>query len=261
MTRFITFANRKGGCGKTTTTIGVAHSLAQKKERVLIIDLDPQAHATLSLGIFPEPDRPNIYDLLDQKADFSDVVHSSRIKGLSVIPSSRNLSVVEINAPAFSGDELFLSEQLHIHATDMDYVIIDPPPSVGTLSVTALVASDEVFIPMPMHFLAMEGLAEMTRLIYQINATWNPRLTLKGIVPTFYNKNTRITREIEKDISDTFGYDKLMPPIRQNVALAEAPGHGLTIFEYAPKSIGAQDYDALTETIRRMGGEAAHAPR
>lgn len=252
MTRYITFANRKGGCGKTTTAIGVAHSLVQKKERVLIIDLDPQAHATLSLGISPEPDRPNIYHLLDQKADFHDVVQPSRIKGLSVIPSSRNLSVVEIDTPNFSGDELFLSDQLRSHTTDVDFVIIDPPPSVGPLSVTALTASTEVYLPMPMHFLAMEGLAEMTRLIYQINATWNPQLTLKGIVPTFYNKNTRITREIEQDIIDTFGKDKLMPPIRQNVALAEAPGHGLTIFEYAPKSIGAEDYDRLTQTIQKM---------
>ncbi|MBF0201340.1 MAG: ParA family protein [Desulfamplus sp.] len=249
MTRHIVFANRKGGCAKTTTAVNVAHSLALKNYRVLLMDLDPQAHATLSLGMVPNPGVPNIYTLLDGGANLEDVIYPSRIANLSIIPSSRNLSVVEIEGPCFSADEHRLSEVLHSKKMDMDYVIMDPPPSVGTLSVNALAASEEVYIPMPMHFLAMEGLAEMVRLIYQINAAWNPGLSLGGIIPTFYNKNTRITKEIEGDIVQTFGEKFLAPPIRQNVALAEAPGHGLTIFEYAPKSIGALDYDALASFI------------
>ncbi|MBF0378859.1 MAG: ParA family protein [Desulfamplus sp.] len=271
MTRYIVFANRKGGCGKTTTAVNIACIFSIKNKKVLLVDLDPQAHATLSLRINPDPEKPNIYNLLDKKASFKEVIqqvittpkincHSitnkndekrekSRSKNLYIIPSSRNLSVVEMNAPRFSGDELYLAEILHNNASEFDYVIIDPPPSVGILSVSALVAAKEAYIPMPMHFLAMEGLAEMTRLIYQINATWNPELKLCGIIPTFYNKNTRITKEIASDIVNTFGTGRLAPPIRQNVALAEAPGHGCSIFEYAPDSIGAEDYETLAMFI------------
>ncbi len=220
-----------------------------KKRQVLLIDLDPQAHATLSLGISPDPQMPNIYNLLNKKADFAEVVQQTRIPRLSIIPSCRDLSMVEMDALKFSGDEMYLTELLHAQAPGFDMVIIDPPPSVGPLSVTALVAAQDVYIPMPMHFLALEGLAEMTRLIYQINAAWNPKLTLAGIIPTFFNKNTCITREISEDIIRTFGPDKLTPPIRQNISLAEAPGHGMTIFEYGSRSNGAADYDALAQFI------------
>ncbi|MBF0413727.1 MAG: ParA family protein [Desulfamplus sp.] len=272
MSRYIVFANRKGGCGKTTTAVNISYIFAAQNKKVLLIDLDPQAHATLSLNINPDPERPNIYHLLDKKASFKDVVQrvvpasqiisnlpndpkQDRIKvdNLYIIPSSRNLSVVEISGPKFSGDELYLAEILHNNASEFDYVIIDPPPSVGILSVSALVAAKEAYIPMPMHFLAMEGLAEMTRLIYQINATWNPELKLYGIIPTFYNKNTRIAKEIASDIVKTFGAKSLAPPIRQNVALAEAPGHGTSIFEYAPDSIGAEDYESLANFIEAKG--------
>ncbi len=258
MNRYIVFANRKGGCGKTTTAVNISCLFAMKGKKVLLIDLDPQAHATLSLNINPDPDRPNIYHLLNKKASFKDVVQQVLLSSqtvnssLYIIPSSRNLSVVEISAPKFSGDELYLAEILHTNALEFDYVIIDPPPSVGILSISALVAAKEAYIPMPMHFLAMEGLAEMTRLIYQINATWNPELKLCGIIPTFYNKNTRITKEIASDIIKTFGADRLTPPIRQNVALAEAPGHGSSIFEYAPESIGAEDYQSLALFIENI---------
>lgn len=281
MTRYIVFANRKGGCGKTTTAVNIARIFSINRKKVLLVDLDPQAHATLSLSINPDPERPNIYHLLNKKASFSDVVqmvcpesqtvinpqnfsknllstdsttadfknYESSIGRLYIIPSSRNLSVVETADPKFSADELYLAEILHANALEFDYVFIDPPPSVGILSVSALVAAKEAYIPMPMHFLAMEGLAEMTRLIYQINAAWNPELKLCGIIPTFYNKNTRITKEIASDIIKTFGADRLAPPIRQNVALAESPGHGCSIFEYAPDSIGADDYKTLAVFI------------
>ncbi len=255
MTRYIVFANRKGGCGKTTTAVNIARIFSINRKKVLLVDLDPQAHATLSLSINPDPERPNIYHLLNKKASFKDVVQQVLLSSqtvnssLYIIASSRNLSVVETADPKFSADELYLAEILHANALEFDYVFIDPPPSVGILSVSALVAAKEAYIPMPMHFLAMEGLAEMTRLIYQINAAWNPELKLCGIIPTFYNKNTRITKEIASDIIKTFGADRLAPPIRQNVALAESPGHGCSIFEYAPDSIGADDYKTLAVFI------------
>ncbi len=251
--RSIVFANRKGGCGKTTTAVNVAHALVNRGRRVLLVDMDPQAHTTLSLGISPDSLPAGVYDLLSGNISHDRVVLQTHIPCLFLIPSSRNLTRMEIEPASHQITETALAEHLTQHTRSIDYVIIDLPPAVGMLSISALIAAREAYIPMPMHFLAMEGLAEMMRLIYMINARWNPKLRLQGIIPTFFNKNTRIAREICREIIQTFGKDKLMPGIRMNVSLAEAPGSGNTIFEYAPKSIGAMDYDLLADRIEMLG--------
>ena len=251
--RSIVFANRKGGCGKTTTAVNVAHALVNRGRQVMLVDMDPQAHATLSLGISPDSLPASVYDLLSGNMPHDRVVLQTLVPGLFLIPSSRNLTRMEIEPASHRITETALAEHLTQHARSVDYIIIDMPPAVGMLSISALVAAREVYIPMPMHFLAMEGLAEMMRLIYMINARWNPRLRLQGIIPTFFNRNTRIAREICMDIIQNFGEEKLMPGIRLNVSLAEAPGSGTTIFKYAPKSIGAVDYDLLADRIEMLG--------
>jgi len=251
--RSIVFANRKGGCGKTTTAVNVAHALVNRGRQVMLVDMDPQAHTTLSLGISPDSLPASVYDLLSGDMPHDRVVLQTHVPGLSLVPSSRSLTRMEIEPASHRITETALAEHLTQHARSFDYIIIDLPPAVGMLSISALVAAREVYIPMPMHFLAMEGLAEMMRLIYMINARWNPRLRLQGIIPTFYNKNTRIARDICQEIIRNFGRDKLMPGIRMNVSLAEAPGSGSTIFEYAPKSIGAIDYALLADRIEMLG--------
>jgi chromosome partitioning protein len=256
MVRSIVFANRKGGCGKTTTAVNVAHALVNRGRQVLLVDMDPQAHTTLSLGISPDSLPASVCDLLSGDIPHDQVVLQTHVPNLFLIPSSRNLTRMEIEPASQQITETALAEHLALHVRSVDYVIIDLPPAVGMLSISALVAAREVFIPMPMHFLAMEGLAEMMRLIYMTNARWNPRLRLQGIIPTFFNKNTRIAREICLEIIRNFGEDKLMPGIRMNVSLAEAPGSGTTIFEYAPKSIGANDYDLLADRIEMMGEQS-----
>ena len=251
--RRIVFANRKGGCGKTTTAVNVAHALALLNHRVLLVDIDPQAHATLSLGISPDEPRPTVFDLLNGTAAAADVIMPTFAEKLLLMPAARDLIHLELNADPFQGHQTRLAEKLTALPPDLAYIVIDPPPSVGSLSINALTASREVFIPMPMHFLAMEGLAEMMRLIYTVNASWNPDLRLGGIVPTFLNPNTRIAREITGDIQQMFGEGKLLAGIRQNITLAEAPGYGKSVLEYAPKSIGADDYRLLAHQIDHMG--------
>ncbi|MBF0242804.1 MAG: ParA family protein [Desulfamplus sp.] len=252
LTRKIVFANRKGGCGKTTTAVNVAHALAMQNRRVLLVDVDPQAHATLSFGISPDEKRRNLFHLLKGDVSVLDIMLPTFSDNLFLIPASRDLIELEISLDTPSFNQTSLAEHLLTLQTEsvkLDYIIIDPPPSVGILSINALVAAREVFIPMPMHFLAMEGLAEMMRMIYTINASWNSDLRLSGIIPTFLNPNTKIAKEITTDIQNTFGADKLYPGIRQNITLAEAPGYGKSVLAYAPKSIGSDDYKVLAQRI------------
>ncbi len=255
MNRFIVFANRKGGCGKTTTAVNVAHALAMKKKKILLIDLDPQAHATISMGKTPGSHNQGIVHLLKGEADLKDAIIRTDPDGVSLIPSSRELTSFEIEFSSEKGSEILLAQRLSGNIDEFDYLIFDPPPTVGLLTVSALAAAQEVFIPMQMHFLAMEGLAEMMRLIYTVNATCNPKVRMSGVIPTFYNKNTRIAKEITKDIVKNFGEDKLFPGIRMNISLAEAPGHGKSVLEYAPDSPGAADYMELAERIDSMWAE------
>ena len=249
MARFIVFANRKGGCGKTTTAVNVAHALAMEGQKVLLIDADPQAHATIALGIPPLSRKCHILHLLREEAPFNDAVFQTHIPGVCLIPASRELGSFELDFSSRTGSETLLSESLYEDAPGFDYLIFDPPPTAGLLTVSTLVAAHEVFIPMQMHFLAMEGLAEIMHLIYTVNATHNANLQLSAIIPTFFNKKTRLAREITEDIVKNFGADKLLPGIRMNISLAEAPGHGKSIFEYAPQSCGAQDYLEVAHKI------------
>ncbi len=247
--RTIVFANRKGGCGKTTVAVNVSHGLCLLGRRVLLLDLDPQAHATLSLGIAPVDVDRHVGHMLEADADLSDIIMETGIPGLSVAPSARELMAFELSRAAHPGAETRLAERLSGRLTGYDYLIIDPPPTVGILTVSALVAASSVYIPMPMHFLAMEGLAEMTRLIYTVNANWNAGLRMRGVIPTFFNPNTRLARRISGEIRSLFGPDHLLPGIRMNVSLAEAPGHGRTVLDHAPKSAGAEDFATLARRI------------
>lgn len=247
--RSIVFANRKGGCGKTTTAVNAAHALAIRDRRTLVLDFDPQSHATISLGLVPGKAVPNMAQVMSREASIFDVILETALPNLYIAPSSRELMAFEIDGPGEPGSETRLAETVQELAAHFDYLIIDPPPTVGILTISALAAVREVYIPMPMHFLAMEGLAEMMRLIYMVNANWNQNLVMKGVIPTFYNSNTRIAREIANEIVENFGADRLLPGIRMNISLAEAPGHGKTVLDYAPKSAGAEDYKALAKRI------------
>ncbi len=245
MGRIIVFANRKGGCGKTTTAVNAAHALTVHG-RVLLIDIDAQAHASIICGSVPQP-TATILEVLENKLGLTEAIKSSRIVGLDLVYSSRNLGTYELGTGPDDEQALVLAEQITSIQSLYDYIIIDPPPTLGILMVSSLIAAKEVFIPMPMHFLAMEGLAEMMQVIYRLNASFNPALRLRGIVPTFYNQKTKIARKISEEIKANFGAEIMLPGIRNNITLAEAPAYKKTIFEYAPKSHGAVDYRKLVE--------------
>ncbi|MGC8492539.1 MAG: ParA family protein [Syntrophobacteraceae bacterium] len=240
MSRFIVFANGTEQCGKTTTAVNVAYGLAARGRKVLLIDLDPLARASISLGRKPSIGC-RILQLLSDETSFQKAIVRTRVSGLFLIPASAELRAFE---HVFS-DESLLAETLDGKAAGFDYVILNPPSAAGLLMRSVLTAANEVFIPVRAQSGTMEGLAEMMRLIYTVNASYNPGLRLGAIIPTF----TDGTEEGARELAKIFGEDKIFPGIRLDRSLADATRHCRSVFEYFPQTPGALDYLALSERI------------
>ena len=246
--RRIVFANRKGGCGKTSSSVNVATGLALANRKVLLVDCDAQAHATLSIGLSPYNIEYSLFDLLEGYiSDIQKVIQPAKWpNGLHILPTTVQLAVYELenrNEPQERGK--LASLLFSSVCADYDYIILDPPPTVGHLCVMCMVAAQEVIIPVQTHFLSMESLAEMVRFIYQINATVNPDLRISGIIPTFYSRKVKLAKDVIKDIRANFGPDIILPPVRYDISIAEAPGFGQSIFKHAPNTNGALDYASV----------------
>jgi len=253
--------NQKGGVGKTTTTINLAAAIAQAGYRTLVIDLDPQAHATLGLGIDGAEGR-SIYDLIH---DATDAVASARevSPNLLAIASHTDLAATETELAAAEGRLERMKRVIAAFAGRVDYVLIDCPPSLGLLTLNALAAADEVLIPMQAHFLALQGvgkLLETVKLLASGPQAINPRLKVAGVVLCMHDAASTHTREVVADLDAFFEGGRasespwtsavvFRPAIRRNIKLAESPSFGKTIFDYAPLASGAEDYRALAEAF------------
>ena len=251
MPRLISFSNRKGGSGKTTTTVNVSTALALKGFKILVIDTDPQAHTTLSFGITVKDINTDLSSILIDNKTPEDCTVNTFLGNLKLIPATKRLMEFERNYSKIKEARTLLSERISSIIGSYDYIILDTPPTLSLLTVSTLITVNEVYIPMQTHFLAMEGLAEMVRLIYKINRLYNPNLRLRGIIPTFYKERTRLARNIIDEIKKNLGENIIMHPIRINIALAEAPGYGQPVFQYQLKSHGAYDYYRLAEQIEK----------
>ncbi|MBN8597491.1 MAG: ParA family protein [Planctomycetes bacterium] len=259
--RCIALMNQKGGVGKTTTTINLAAAIAQAGYRTLVIDLDPQAHATLGLGIDGAEGR-SIYDLIH---DATDAVASARevSPNLLAIASHTDLAATETELAAAEDRLERMKRVIAAFAGRVDYVLIDCPPSLGLLTLNALAAADEVLIPMQAHFLALQGvgkLLETVKLLASGPQAINPRLKVAGVVLCMHDAASTHTREVVADLDAFFeggrasespwtGAVVFRPAIRRNIKLAESPSFGKTIFDYAPLASGAEDYRALAEAF------------
>lgn len=274
--RSIAIMNQKGGVGKTTTTVNLAAALAAMGRQVAVIDMDPQAHASLHLGVEPQPDRPSVYDILVHHAPLAEVRSQVR-DNLWLIPSHVDLSTAEVEISRTLGeamqggqaangrpqlDHLFtiLRDAVDADPQPPDYLLIDCPPSLGVLTLNALVAVREVLIPLQPHFLALHGLSKLLETIELIARGLNDRLRLAGVVLCMYESSTRLAGEVTADVEQFFeGSRSQQKPwsaarvfqtrVRRNVRLAEAPSFGQSIFQYAPSSNGAADYQQLAEEI------------
>lgn len=255
MAKTIALANRKGGSGKTTTTINLADGLARQGLRVLVLDADSQAQTTISCGVLPFQLTSSVYELLHLVADhkkLNKAITAIIIRGqklFDLLPARPDLSALEIEAANMPNGKSLMQDLILELDADYDYILLDLPPSLGLITVNGLVAADDLIIPMEPSFLSMDGLAQMISILYKINAELNPDLSLMGILPIKCDLRTNLARSVLAEIRQNFGEKRLLPPIRNDIKLAEAPSFGKTIFEYAPQCRGAEDYAKLVKII------------
>jgi chromosome partitioning protein len=244
MSKIIAISNHKGGVGKTTSTINLGAGLNKLGKKVLLIDLDPQANLSQSLGII-EPER-TIYGSLRGLHGLEPI---SILPGLDVVASTLDLSGAEIELSGEAGREYILKELLEPLRKKYSYILIDSPPSLGLLTINAFTASDQVFIPLQAQYLALQGLAKLVEVIEKIKRRLNPGLRIGGVFITQYDSRKVLNRDVVATIEAHFKEGVFNTKIRDNIALAEAPAQGLDIFRYQPTSYGAQDYRALSNEI------------
>lgn len=250
MTKIIAMSSHKGGVGKTATSCSLAAALQLKGKRVLVIDLDGQANLTESLGLSIEEEE-TIYGAMCGKHPLPMVELSNDI---TIVPSCLDLSAAESELISEPGRELILKGLIAkaLAIKPFDYVLIDCPPSLGLLTLNALTAADYVIIPVQAQFLAMRGMAKIMNIISIVKERLNPTLQIGGIVITQYNSRKTLNKSVAELIRDSFCDKVFKTIIRDNVALAECPIHGQTIFEYNPKSNGANDYMSLAEEVLKL---------
>lgn len=250
-------ANQKGGVGKTTTAMNLGASLALKKKKVLLVDLDPQANLSSGLGFTKQFDKQNwnsedqppyksIYDVLINKVPISSVFVTTSTPNLFLVPSHLSLAGAEIEMVNMLTRETLLKKALATLVEDFDYIIIDCPPSLGLLTINALSASDKLLIPIQCEYFALEGLGQLietTKLIKGIN----PNLTIGGVILTMYDSRTKLSESVVNDVLSFFGDVAFKSIVPRNVRLSEAPSHGKTIFQYDENSTGALAYKKLAQ--------------
>lgn len=249
--RIFSVSNQKGGVGKTTTAINLATALAAVEKKVLVIDLDPQGNATVSVGLKRRQGSKNSYTVLAGGDSLAESVLATDIPYLYVLPASKELLGVDIELADVERPQFYLKKALET-AHDFDYIFIDCPPAVGLLTMNALAASDCVIIPVQCEYLALEGVADLVKTINKIKKNFNPSLRLHGIVLTMFDGRSNLSKSIVSDVKDFFGsqvYDTLIP---RNVRIPEAPSHGKPVMIYDFKSVGAQSYIRLAaEVLKR----------
>jgi chromosome partitioning protein len=267
--RRIACINQKGGVGKTTTAVNLGAALARAGNRVLLIDLDPQAHLTLHVGQDPAAGKPGTYELLTGGGATSIAkVRTKVASNLWVVPSSIDLAAAEVELVSVVGREVILRDLLDHHVggpngrmPQYDYVLMDCPPSLGVLTLNGLCAAKEVFIPLQPHYLALQGLGKLLETVSLVNRRINPDLKVSGVIVCMHDAGTKLANEVIEDVrgflesarhtAAPWAEARLFPTmIRRNIKLAEAPSYGQSIFDYAADSHGAKDYDQLAKEVQ-----------
>ncbi len=245
-------ANQKGGVGKTTTAVNVAACIAEAGFATLLIDIDPQANATLGIGAAKDLE-PNIYDVLAGRSTLTDAIRDTAIATLKLVPAHPDLAGANVELPREPGSETRLREALAGIRERFEYVLLDCPPSLGPLTVNALVAADRVIVPVQTEYFALEGLAGLLDTLALIQRELNPRLTIAGMLLTMHDGRTRLARDVEREVREHFPalvFDTVIP---RNVRVGEAPSYGLPVTHHDPHCAGADAYFELAKEVVRAG--------
>jgi chromosome partitioning protein len=245
----LAIANQKGGVGKTTTAINLGAGLGALERRVLLVDCDPQGNATRGLG--GRAVEPHLYHALTGEVPLAETIRPSGFPNLDIVPSQRDLVGVEVEFVGESGWEGRLKKILATIEDRYDTILLDCPPSLGHLTVSALTAADGILVPLQCEYFALEGVSELMATVQRIQKSLNPRLAIAGILLTMYDDRTNLSKDVAEEIRSHFAgkvYDTIVP---RNIRLAEAPSHGLPIFQYDIKSRGAEAYLALARELLR----------
>jgi chromosome partitioning protein len=266
--RLIAIMNQKGGVGKTTTAVNLSAALATAGKRVCLVDLDPQAHASLHLGVTLRDGESSMYDVLTDELSFADVRRQIDER-LWLAPAHLDLAASEVELAGEVGREVILRDKLAHDKEKFDYVLVDCPPSLGILTINALTMVSEVFLPLQPHFLALHGLSKLLKTIEVVSQRLNRDLRLSGVLLCMFDSGTRLASEVSSDIGEYLSrertpgciweYARLFETrIRRNVRLAESPSFGQSILQYAPTSHGAEDYRHLAKEVLAMPAAIKH---
>ncbi len=250
--KIISIINQKGGVGKTTTAINLAAGLAMKSKKILVIDLDPQGNATTGLGLSnSEKSEKTIYAVLNGTKKISEVILKTKFENLDLIASNVDLSGLEVETAGDNRRAFILKEQLMAYLNDSrvyyDFVLIDCPPSLSLLTIMALVASSSLIVPLQTEFFALEGLTQLMKTIERIKNNLNPKLIIKGILLTMYDKRNKLSSEVEREAREYFKEKVYQTVVPRNVRLSEAPSHGVPVLIYDKTCPGSKSYFSFTE--------------
>jgi chromosome partitioning protein len=249
MSRIYALANQKGGVGKTTTAVSLAAYLAAAGQRVLLVDVDPQANATASLGVDKNKLSGSIYDTLIDNVPMLEIVQSTPHANLELAASCPQLAGAEIELVEARGRETRLRAALRPLRDRYDYILIDCPPSLGLLTVNALAAAHGVIVPVQCEYLALEGLTQLMTTIQLVRRSLNPTLQLRGLIMTMFDGRVNLARQVKEEVEKHFAGQVFSVPVPRNVRLSEAPSYGKPILAYAPSSPGAAAYQALAKEL------------
>ncbi len=249
MSTILAIANQKGGVGKTTTAINLGAGLGALERRVLLVDCDPQGNATRGLGAHAEP--PHLYHVLSGDAEVTAAIRASGFPNLDLLPAQRDLVGIEVEFVGEAGWEGRLKSILGQLSSRYDTILLDCPPSLGHLTVSALTAATGIIVPLQCEYYALEGISELMSTVQRVQGGLNRRLAIAGILLTMYDDRTNLSRDVADEIRRHFGAKVFETVVPRNIRLAEAPSHGLPIFQYDIKSRGSEAYLALAREVLR----------